>query len=202
MLCASVPCVSYGTYSPSVVLPSPAFFTDSSSLFYTPRPLLLFLPSFILQIISCVVIAFPLLTVSLPLATLCVCVCVLSVCLWWLMAGHWPLPLLGKLCLCPWGLQICATPEPKLQLWAQAGAKSLLLLLLIFTSSSPPPWTISDKLWLDISYRNSQGLYLCLPLIPLAMSYLSNLFIHNCTLSVTSSSHCRITDHICYVLEA
>lgn len=69
--------------------------------------------------------------------TVCLCVCV---CLWWLMAGHWPLPLLGKLCLCPRGLQICATPEPQLQLWAQAGAKSLLLLLTL-TTSPPPSWT-------------------------------------------------------------
>lgn len=52
------------------------------------------------------------------------------------MAGHWPLPLLGKLCLCPWGLQICATPEPQLQLWAQAGAKSLHLILTFTTSTS------------------------------------------------------------------
>lgn len=73
MLCASVPCVLYGTSSPS----SPAFFADLSlTFFYTPWSPLLLLPSFILQIISCAVITFPLLTVALPLATLCVCVCV------------------------------------------------------------------------------------------------------------------------------
>lgn len=82
------------------------------------------------------IISLPLLTVSLPLATLCVFVCVF---LRVLMAGHWPLPLLGKLCLCPWGLQICATPEPQLQLRAQAGAKSFLPPPLLHLHRSQPP---------------------------------------------------------------
>lgn len=51
---------------------------SQASLFCTPRPSLSFLPKVILQIISCVVIAFPLLTVPLPLATLCVCVLCVS----------------------------------------------------------------------------------------------------------------------------
>lgn len=184
MLCASVPCVLYGTSSPS----SPAFFADLSlTFFYTPWSPLLLLPSFILQIISCAVITFPLLTVALPLATLCVCVCV---CLWWPMAGHWPLPLLGKLCLCPWGLQICDTPEPQLQLWAQAGAKSLLLTFL--------SWTISDQLVWVISYLSSQGLYLHLLLyasqsasLPLTPSHprLHLVFHHR----LTNHVHCEIS---------
>ncbi len=57
-----------------------------ASLCYTPPPVLLFIPKFIPQIISYVVITFPLLTVPLPLATLCVFVC--GLCVWWLMAGH------------------------------------------------------------------------------------------------------------------
>lgn len=78
MLCASVPCVSYGTSSPSFVLPSPALFAESSFTFLHSLSLT-FVYSQIYQIISCVVITFPLLTVPLPLATLCVFVCVLCV---------------------------------------------------------------------------------------------------------------------------
>lgn len=144
MFCA-VHCVEYGASSPSFVFPSFTLFADQASLFYTPYPSLLYPPRFILWIISCVVITLPLLTVPLPLATLCVYM--FCVCLWWLMAGHWPLPLLGKLCLCPRGLQICATPEPQLQLWAQAGAKSLLLLLLFLL---PCIASILYQLWLTL----------------------------------------------------
>lgn len=146
MLCASIPC--FIQYFQCFVLPSPAFFFLTSSC-----PLFLFLPDFLLQII--LYGNYPPLT-HCALASLphYVCVCVFCVCVRWLMAGHWPLPLLGKLCLCPWGLKICATPEPQLQLWAQAGAKSFHLLLT-FTSS-----TTSDQLSGAISHLHSHGLYL------------------------------------------
>lgn len=104
--------------------------SSPSFLLLSPDPLHYCFPAS--NQVSRVVITFPsLLTVAhLPLATLCVCVFVFAclcvcVCPWWLMAGHWPLPLLGKFCLCARGFQICAPPEPQLQLWSQAGAKSL-----------------------------------------------------------------------------
>lgn len=133
--CSSMPSVSCSASSCSFVLLRLALFSVLSSL--STSPIFVYynisLPNYLLYS------NYPPFThcaLASCRSTLCVCVSVFCVCLRWLLAGHWPLPLLGKLCLCPWGLQICATPEPQLQLWAQAGAKSLLVLL---PPPSPPP---------------------------------------------------------------
>lgn len=161
MLCAFFPLcfIHYlQPYPPSLLI--------QASVFYCPRPLLLFLPNFIPQIISCVVITFPFTHCALAS---CHCVFVYVFCLWWLTAGYWPLPLLGKLCLCPRGFQICATPEPQLQLWSQAGAKSLPPSPP--PPSSPRPSRTTDPLSWVIYYLNSQGLYLNRLLSPFHASH-------------------------------
>lgn len=81
MLCGPVPCVSFGISSPSFVFPSPASFADSSFIYLHSFTLTFASFQLFLQIISCLVITFPLLIVPLPFATLRVCVCVFCVCL-------------------------------------------------------------------------------------------------------------------------
>jgi len=171
----------------SFVFPSvPFWFSPDSSFTCIHSSSLTFVSSQLYPLkLSCVVIASSLYSLCPRLLPHCVCVCVcLCVRLWWLTAGHWPLPLLGKLCLCPRGLQICATPKPQLQLSAQAGAKSLLLILLLiltFTTSPPPSWTVSDQLSWVFSSLSPQRFCLfsiCLSLCHvLPVTLLCNLFV-------------------------